>query len=67
MDFLCCCLLCNSFADGDMYILPLGMSGEMVNSEGQKPSGDTSVPPEVQISLTTVYFSILYAYMDMIA
>ncbi|XP_040515795.1 golgin subfamily B member 1 isoform X1 [Gallus gallus] len=25
-----------------------GMSGEMVNSEGQKPSGDTSVPPEAR-------------------
>ncbi|POI29623.1 hypothetical protein CIB84_006625 [Bambusicola thoracicus] len=42
-----------------------GVSGEMVNSEGQKPSGDTLVLPEVQISPTTIYFSILYAYMDM--
>lgn len=54
------------FADGDIYILSPGVSAEMVNSEGQKPSGDASVPPEVQISPTTIYFSILYAYVDMV-
>lgn len=56
----------NSFTYGDMYILWLGVSGLMVNSEVQKPFDDTSVLPEVQILPHTFYFSILYESMDMV-
>ncbi|XP_052561344.1 golgin subfamily B member 1 isoform X2 [Tympanuchus pallidicinctus] len=38
----------DSASGTDCSATSAGVSGEMVNSEGQKPSGDTSVPPEAR-------------------